>query len=137
MCDTRPGGHPWGRKGSHVRHVLLIAVLLLGAQPALGLGPCTEPVMPVPLDGAAATADQMRAALADARGFIAQSGVYQDCLAKDVEDAKSQAAAAGQAFEPSIEANARARMDINKKQQERVGATLDSAMLAYKNAHPN
>jgi hypothetical protein len=43
----------------------------------------------------------------------------------------------GQAFEPSIEANAKARMDANKKLQERVGATLDSAMLAYKNAHPN
>jgi len=120
-----------------VRHFLLIAVLLLGVRPAMGQGLCTEPVMPVPLDGAAATADQMRAAMADARGFIAQSGVFQDCLAKEVEDAKSQAASSGQAFEPSIEANARARMDANKKQQERVGATLDNAMLAYKNAHPN
>jgi len=100
-------------------------------------GLCTEPVMPIPLDGAAATADQMRAAMADARNFIAQSGVYQDCLAKEVEDAKSQAAAAGQAFEPSVESSARARMDANKKLQERVGATLDNAMLAYKNAHPN
>jgi hypothetical protein len=98
---------------------------------------CTEPVMPIPLDGAAATADQMRAAMADARNFIAQSGVFQDCLTKEVEDAKSQAVTAGQAFESSIEAGARARMDANKKQQERVGATLDGAMLAYKNAHPN
>src|ERR1044072_4420418 len=105
MCDTRPWGHPWGRKGSHVRHVLLIAVLLLGVRPALGQGLCTEPIMPIPPDGAAATADQMRSAMADARNFIAQSGVYQDCLAKEVEDAKSQAVAGGQVFEPSVEAN--------------------------------
>ena len=120
-----------------MRHVLLIGVLLLGVQPAMGQVLCTEPVMPIPLDGAAATADQMRSAMAEARNFIAQSGVYQDCLSKEVEDAKSQAVAAGQAFEPSVEANAHARMDANKKLQERVGATLDSAMLAYKNAHPN
>jgi len=120
-----------------VRHVLLIGAFLLGVQPAMGQSLCTEPVMPVPLDGAAATADQMRAAMADARGFIAQSGVFQDCLSKEVEDAKSQAVAANQPFEPSLEANVRARMDANKKQQERVGATLDSAMAAYKNAHPN
>ncbi len=120
-----------------MRHVLLIAVLLLGVQPAMGQGLCPEPVMPNPLDGAAATADQMRSAMAEARNFIAQSGVYQDCLSKEVEDAKSQAVASGQTFEPSIESSARSKMDANKKQQERVGATLDSAMLAYKNAHPN
>lgn len=93
--------------------------------------------MPIPLDGAAATADQMRAAMADARNFIAQSGVYQDCLMKEVEDAKAQAGAAGQAFEPSIETNARAKVDANQKAQERVGLTVDKAMAAYKNAHPN
>lgn len=93
--------------------------------------------MPIPLDGAAATADQMRAAMADARNFIAQSGVYQNCLMKEVEDAKAQAAAAGQAFEPSLEANARAKVDASEKAQERVGLTVDKAMAAYKNAHPN
>jgi hypothetical protein len=120
-----------------VRHVLLIAVLLLGARPVMAQSLCPEPVMPIPLDGAAATADQMRAAMADARNFIAQSGVYQNCLMKEVEDAKAQAAAAGQAFEPSLEANARARMDASEKAQERVGLTVDKAMAAYKNAHPN
>jgi len=120
-----------------VRHVLLIAVLLLGAGPAMGQNLCPEPVMPIPLDGAAATADQMRAAMAEARNFIAQSGVYQDCLIKEVDDAKAQAAASGQPVEPSLEASARARVDASKKAQERVGLTVDKAMAAYKNAHPN
>jgi hypothetical protein len=56
---------------------------------------------------------------------------------KEVEDAKAQAAASGQAFEPSIEADARAKLDANNKAQERVGLTVDKAMAAYKNAHPN
>lgn len=132
MCDTRPS-----RKGLRVRHVLLIMVLLLGVRPAMAQSFCTEPVMPIPLDGAVATADQMRAAMAEARNFIAQSGVYQDCLMKEVEDAKAQAASAGQAFEPSVEANARAKVDASKKAQDRVGLTVDKAMAAYKNAHPN
>ena len=120
-----------------MRNLLLIGALLLGAQPAMGQGLCTEPTMPMPVDGAAASADQMRSAMASARNFIAESGVYQECLAKEVEDAKSQAAAAGQAFEPSLEAAARAKMEVSKKAQERVGITLDNAMAAYKNAHSN
>ena len=96
MCDTRPS------KGLHVRNVLLIAGLLLGASTAMGQSLCVEPTMPVPVDGAAANADQMRAAMADARNFIAQSGVYQACLVKEVEDAKSQASTAGQPFEASV-----------------------------------
>ena len=93
--------------------------------------------MPMPVDGAAATADQMRAAMAEGRNFIAESGVYQECLTKQVEDAKSQAAAAGQPFEPSVEVAARAKMDVSKRAQERVGVTLNNAMAAYKNAHSN
>lgn len=92
--------------------------------------------MPMPLDGAAATADQMRTAMAEARNFIAASGVYQDCLLKEIEDAKSQAAASGQPAE-AIEANDRAKMDASRKAQERVGITVNNAMAAYKNAHSN
>jgi hypothetical protein len=127
--------HLPGRKGLQVRNCLLIAALVLGASPVMGQSFCAEPPMPMPLDGAAATADQMRTAMAEARNFIAASGIYQDCVLKEVEDAKSRAAAAGQAVEPSLEANARARVDASKKAQERVGATVNNAMAAYKNTH--
>src|SRR2546430_2058863 len=125
--------HLPGRKGLQVRNVLLIVALMLGASPAMGQSLCVEPAMPMPLDGAAATADQMRTAMAAARNFIAESGVYQDCLLKEIEDAKSQAAA-GQPVEPAVEANARAKLDASKKAQERVGVTVNNAMAAYKNA---
>jgi hypothetical protein len=101
----------------------------------MGQSLCVEPSMPMPVDGTAATADQMRTTMAEARNFIAESGVYQECLLKEVEDAKSQAAASGQAFEPLVETNARAKLDASKKAQEKVDVTVNNAMAAYKNAH--
>ncbi|HJT42282.1 MAG TPA: hypothetical protein VJ750_02160 [Rhizomicrobium sp.] len=124
-------------KGFQVRSALLIVVLLLGAGPAMAQSLCVEPAMPIPVDGAAATADQMRTAMAEARNFIAQSAVYQDCLLKTVDAAKTQAVAAGQSFEPKIETSARYKVDMSRKAQERVGNTANSAMAAFKNAHPN
>jgi hypothetical protein len=111
--------------------------MLLGATSAMAQSLCVEPTMPVPLDGAAATADQMRTAMAEARNFIAQSGLYQECLMKEVEAAKAEAASAGQPFEPMVETSAHTKVDASKKAQERIGTTANNAMAAYKNAHPN
>ena len=118
-----------------MRSVVLIAIFLFCAGPALAESLCAEPAMPMPVDGAALTADQMRAAMADARGFIAQSGLYQECLLKEVEATKAQDAAAGQPFEPMIETSAHLKVDASKKAQEKVSAAANSAMSAYKN-HP-
>ncbi|HET7086286.1 MAG TPA: hypothetical protein VFI23_16030 [Rhizomicrobium sp.] len=109
----------------------------MGTGPAMAQNSCVEPATPMPLDGAVATADQMRAAMADARGFVAQSGLYQECLQQEVEAAKAQASSSGQPFEAAIETNARARIDASKKAQERVSATVNNALAAFKNAHPN
>ena len=118
-----------------MRCILLIAVLLLGATPVFAQSLCVEPPIPALVEGAGLTADQMRAAMADARNFIAQSGVYQECLMKEVEAAKTQAATASQPFDPSIEASARAKADASQKAQEKVSAAANGAMAAYKNAH--
>jgi hypothetical protein len=120
-----------------VRCVLLMGAILLGTTPAMAQSLCTEPTIPVPVDGAVATADQMRTAMAEARNFIAQSSLYQDCLMKEVESAKAQAVSAGQPFEPMVETSARYKVDASKKVQERVGTTANNAMAAYKNAHHN
>jgi hypothetical protein len=120
-----------------VRFIVLIAIFLLEIAPAAAQSLCAEPSLPMPVDGAAATADQMRLAMSDARNFIAQSGVYQECLLKEVEAAKAQAAAGGQAFEPVIETSARYKVSASKKAQERVGTSANNAMAAFKNAHPH
>ena len=119
-----------------MRCIFLIAVLLLGATPVFAQSLCVEPPMPLPVDGGAMTADQMRAAMADARNFIAQSGLYQECLINEVEAAKTQAAAASQPFDPAIETSARAKVEASQKAQEKAGAAANGAMAAYKNAHP-
>ena len=116
--------------------LLLLAATCLPTGAALAQSACIEPVMPVPVKGAA-TADRMRAAMAEAHTFIAQSSVYQDCLAKEVEAAKTQAAASGQPFEPMIEASARYKIEASRKAQERVGASANRALSAYKNGSPN
>lgn len=128
--------HSRARKDSRVRTFFLIPFLLLAATPALAQSACVEPVIPIAVKGAI-TADQMRAALAEAHTFIAESSVYQDCLLKEVDAAKTQATAAGQPFEPMIETSARYKVEVSKKAQERVGATANRALTAYKNASIN
>ena len=142
LARVPPDVRHWqGRKGLCVRVKLLIAAALLAAVAHLATGTakaqslCTEPTMPMPVDGTAATADQMRAVMAAARDFIAQSGLYQECLQKEVDGAKSQAG--GQASEPALETSVHAKIDASKKAQERVGITVNNALAAYKNAHPN
>jgi hypothetical protein len=118
-----------------VRFGFLVPLLLLALTPVLAQSACVEPVMPAPVKSSA-TADQMRAAMANAHAFIAQSRVYQDCLAKEIEAAKTQATASGQPFEPMIETGARYKIEASKKAQEQVGATANRALSAYKNGVP-
>jgi hypothetical protein len=132
MCDTH-----LSKREPRVRFVLLIAAFLLCGAPVMAQSLCVEPTMPVPVDGAAATADQMRAAMAEARNFIAQSGLYQECLVREVEATKAQATSAGEPFEPMIEVSAHAKVDASRKAQEKVGVMANNAMASYKNAHPN
>ncbi len=112
-----------------MRSVIALAILIGSASASLALDMCVEPAVPAKLGGAP-SADRMRAALADARHFIAQSSLYQDCLLKEVEAAKLQAAASGQPFEPMIETSARLKVAGSRKAQQRVGDAVNSAITA-------
>lgn len=118
--------------------LLFAACAAPAAAPAMAQGTaCVEPTPPVPVDGAAATADQLRAAMADARNFMAQSDIYQNCLQAEVEAAKTQAAADGRPVDPAIEADAKAAIAASQKAKEKVGLAVNSSLTAYKQAHPN
>ncbi|MBA2588625.1 MAG: hypothetical protein H0U98_08380 [Alphaproteobacteria bacterium] len=112
---------------------LLLAATCLSTGGALAQGECVEPPMPAAVQGTAVSPDQMRAAMAEAHTFIAQASVYQECLLKEVEAGKTQAAAGGQPFEPMIETSARYKVEASKKAQERVGAAANGALTAFKN----
>lgn len=113
------------------RIVLCLAIAISCAGAASAQDVCMEPAMPARLDSGA-NADQMRAALAQTRQFIAQSSLYQDCLLREVEAAKIQAAAEGAPFEPMIETSARLKIANSRKAQDRAGAAVNGAVTASK-----
>jgi hypothetical protein len=102
-----------------VRVILSIAVLLVCACPALAQIACTEPAAPPPIDGAQANAEQLRAAMAQAHDFMAQSEVYQACLTQ------------------SGDPDAKVRISASQRSQDTVGRSINAAVEAYKRAFPN
>lgn len=79
----------------------------------------------------------MRAALAGARGFIAQEGMFQDCVNQELEAARAQALIDGHPLDPAVEAAAKARIAASQKAQDKVGIASNAALTAYKQAHAN
>ena len=123
-----------------MRSALVVAILVCGfaflsGRAGLAQESCAEPQEPAPIDGAQVSEDQMRAAAAAARSFIAQSDVYQACLANAVDAAKTQATADGKPPDPALESDAKAKADANQKVKERVGAEINTAISAYKQTH--
>ena len=122
-----------------MRSTLAVAVLLsifalLPPKAGLAQDACVEPQPPAPVDGAQVSEEQMRAAAAAARSFIAQSDVYQACLVSAVDAAKTQAAADGKPLDPAVESTAKAEADANQKLKEKVGIEINTAIGVYKQA---
>lgn len=116
---------------------IVAAVLVLGsAAPVLAQSACVAPIAPAAIDGATVTADQLRGARTDVQNFIAQSDVYQECLGKEIDDAKAQATADKKPFDQSLATAAVAKADANQKMKEKVGGEFNNAVGAYKKAHP-
>ena len=113
-----------------MRPVFFLALCLCAATPALAQ--CVAPVPPVPLEGAAASAEQLRTAMAQAREFIAQSDIYQGCVSSEME-----ATDLTNTSPKAVEASIKARIAANQAMKEKVGTAANSAMQAYKLAHPN
>lgn len=113
---------------------IVLAFLLCLAAPAFAQ--CVEPQAPAVVNGNAASEDQMRNLLSDARGFITQSEMYQACVNQELVDARAQAMTEGHPLDPAIEASAKARIAASQKAQDRVGQASNMALAAYKNAHP-
>ena len=118
-----------------MRIVFSVAVLLCAAIPALAQSACTEPQMPAPVDGTNINPDQLRAAVAVAKGFIAQSDVYQNCLVGELDAAKTQAGTEGHPLDPGLESQTRLRLAANQKTKEKVGTEINTAIDVYKKTH--
>ena len=120
-----------------MRSALAVAILVCGfaflpGRAGMAQDACVEPPAPAPVDGAQVNEEQMRVAMAAARNFIAQSDVYQACLAGAVDAAKTQAAADSKPLDPAVESIAKAKADANQKVKERVGLEINTAISVYK-----
>lgn len=98
---------------------------------------CVEPIAPPPVSGANVSSDRLRAALDDARSFITQSNLYQDCLSRELEAARIRASSEGHALDPAVEAAVKGQIAASQKAQERVSQTVNTALSTYKQAHAN
>ena len=81
---------------------------------------------------------------ADAKNFIAQSDVYQNCLLDYVRTQKEAAAEAlkdkdnkdKKPFDPYIETQIQKQIDNNQAAKVRTGAEINAAVNDFKLAHP-
>jgi hypothetical protein len=121
-----------------LRNIALSSAFVLAfATPAFAdLNSCSEPYAPAAVDGKTATQDQMKHALDDVKNFIKDSDTYQDCVNNDVKAQQIQAKKDKKDFDTSIAADAKARIDRNQSDKEKVGAEFNAAVAAYNAKHP-
>lgn len=108
--------------------LVLLMSLPLALTGAAAQGFCTAPVPPPPLNGAEASPDQLRAAMARARAFIGEANLYENCLREETRSAG--------AADPA-DKDAQVRIAANHRLKDKVSSEAASAMEAYKKAHPN
>jgi hypothetical protein len=121
-----------------MRILLSVTVLLCAAVPALAQSACSEPPTPRSVDGANVNADQLRAAVAVVKDFLAQSDVYQNCLVGELEAARTQAGTESHAPDPGLErlaSQTHARLAANQRTKEKVGAEINAAIAVFKKTH--
>lgn len=112
------------------------ALLLAGTVPSFADDTCQVPPTPAALDGATATADQMRAGIAAFNAFSKASDAYQQCVNDYIT---AQNAAADKDKKPHDTAMIQAEGDkvtANQTAKEKAGADLNASIGVYKKAHP-
>ena len=115
----------------------LAAALVLGTViPASAESMCSEPIAPAALDGSTATQAQLLAAKTDVLTFLKQSDDYQDCIIKELKDAKDAALKAKKDLDPTLAPAVDAKVKSNQALKEKVGAEFNAAAIAYNAKHP-
>ena len=117
---------------------LTLAVLtMLGTAQAFAQADCQAPIAPASPDGHTANQQQVLAAVADAKNFISQSDVYQQCMLDYVQAQKKQAVEDKKTFDSYIETSVQKKIDDNQKMKIKVGSEINAAVSDFKMSHPN
>jgi hypothetical protein len=117
----------------------LIALAALGlATPGLALAAsCDRPAAPADIDGGKASLQEVLAAKTSVSNFITASDDYQKCVLDDLTAQKAAATAAKAKIDPAVVKDAEAKVSANQADKERVGASFNAAVKAFKAAHPS
>lgn len=118
---------------------LTLAVLtLLGtAQGFAQQANCQLPIPPAAPNGRTATQQDISASVTDAKNYMAQADVYQQCLLDYVAAQKKQAVEDKKTFDSYIETSIQKKIEDNQKTKVRVGSEINGALNDFKMAHPN
>jgi hypothetical protein len=114
----------------------LILLTVMGGAPAFAQSNCSAPIPPAAPDGHTASQQQMVGAVGDAKSFIAQSDVYQQCLLDYVQAQKDQATKDKKPFDTFIETTAMKQIADNQAAKIKAGSDINTAIGDYKAAHP-
>lgn len=94
---------------------------------------CVEPAMPMSVpDGNTATREQIVAAAASARDFVAKSDVYQQCIADDLAAKKAAAEKAGTPFDSQLQELAQAKAAVNQQAKDKYVLDVNTQINVYK-----
>jgi hypothetical protein len=116
--------------------LVVIALTVASAVPAFAQNNCAAPIPPAAPDGRTVSQQQLMAAVGDAKNFIAQSDVYQQCLLDYLQAQKDQAAKDKKPFDAYIETTVQKQVDSNQAAKVKAGADINAAVNDYKMTHP-
>jgi hypothetical protein len=136
MIDCLPGTQSAAGKSMSKPFIVAVILAAASAAPAFAQSACTAPIPPAPVDGATATYDQARAAVQDAKNFIAQSDLFQECIGKEIDDAAAKAKADGKKPDADFVAKEEALVNDNQQMKQKVGNEANAVFPAYHKAHP-
>ena len=115
------------------KKLAIIAACLLAATPALAQNAtCIEPAPPKIANGATAAQAELAASIAEVRGFIAQSDVYQTCIAADLEAKKQAASSSNTPFDAQLQQVALAKVAANQAAKDQAAKDINSQIGVFK-----
>ncbi len=112
---------------------IIVAAALLAPAPVLAQNAtCTEPAPPKIASGSTAAQADLAASITQVRTFIAQSDVYQTCIAADLEAKKQAASSASTPFDGQLQQVALAKVAANQAAKDQAAKDMNTQIAAYK-----
>ena len=131
------GANPQGVERNMLKRFALAAILsVVGAVPAFADDTCQAPPVPVAVDGTTVTRDQLVAAIAAVKTYIAASDTYQQCINDYVTAQKAQADKDKKPMDPALIQTEGDKITANQNNKQTIGDAINVSIGAYKKAHP-